>query len=813
MLRNNLGFSIVAVLTLALGIGVNTAIFSVVDAVLLRPLPLKDPHQLIRLYETETQPGNYPFTGPDFLDWKAQNHTFQDMTLMGWPQSFNLSGEGSPANIRGMRTEANFFLLLGARALIGRTWAADEDQDGKDRVVILNYGLWKRQFGADPSIVGKTLQLDGQTCTVIGVMPPSFRYPPNVDLFRPLVMDSKTLGPRGSHSFSAIGRLKPGVTVQEAQADLSLIAKHLEQQYPQSNRNVGASIMPLHDAIVGKSGDSLRVMMWAVVVVLLIACANVANLLLSRAVARQREMGIRAALGAARARLVRQLLTESILLSLTGGVLGIGIAELCMLGIGQMKNFGLPNVNSFGLNGMALGFTIALSVITGVLFGIVPALHTARTDVFDELKGGAGGVVSHGRSKRFASDTLVVAEVALALLLLASAGLLLKDFNQLRNTKIGVRTDGMLTAAVNLPRAKYSDQQQQFDFEQRLRQAIAAIPGVDSVAMTSTLPLEGGSNSYINLRGQPFEPMQGRLVENHGVTPDYFKTFGISLVKGRLFTESELSEELQRDAAVTDIFKKAGSNTPPPDQTNAIVYPTVINETMAKTFWPNEDPIGKMYAQGSANGPWRQVIGVVSDVKQWGLAQPAQPEGYNLADGGSGQIYVIHSSLSKEAVVSALRQVIAQIDNALPLYQVRTMDEVIADQMITNQLLTTLVGIFSALALLLAAIGIYGVLSYVVNQRTREIGIRISLGARRGQVLGLMLKQGLTLAVIGVAIGAVVSLAIAKMLSSVLHGVSPRDPVILLATGVALVAVAFFACYLPARRATKVDPLVALRYE
>lgn len=813
MLRNNLGFSIVAIVTLALGIGVNTAIFSVVDAVLLRPLPLKDPSQLIRLYETETQPGNYPFTGPDFLDWKTQNHTFQDMTLLGWQQSFNLSGEGSPANIRGMRTEANFFSLMGARALIGRTWAPDEDQPGKERVVILNYGLWRRQFGADPGIVGKTIQLNGMAHTVIGVMPPSFRYPQGVDLFAPLVMDSKSLGPRGSHSYSAIGRLKPGVTIQEAQADLSLIAKQLEKQYPQSNRNVGASIMPLRESIVGKSGDSLQVMMWAVALVLLIACANVANLLLSRAVARQREMGIRAALGAARSRLVRQLLTESILLSLTGGLLGIGVAELCMIGVGQMKNFGLPNVNSFGLNGTALGFTIGLSILTGVLFGIVPALHTARTDAFDELKGGAGGVVSHGRTRRFASDALVVAEVALALLLLASAGLLLKDFNQLRNTDIGVRTNGMLTAAVNLPAAKYKDQQQQFDFEQRMRQAIAAIPGVDSVAVTDRLPLEGGSNSYINLRGQPFEPMQGKLVENHNVTPDYFKTFSIPLLKGRLFTETDLNDELKRDATVRDIFQKAGNNPAPADQTNAVIYPTVINQTMANTFWPNEDPIGKMYAQGNANGPWRQVIGVVADTKQWGLTQPSQPEGYTLADGGAGQIYVIHSSLPKESMVSSLRQVVAQIDNALPLYSVRTMDEVIADQTVANQLLTTLVGIFSGLALVLAAIGIYGVLSYVVNQRTREIGIRISLGARRGQVLGLMLKQGLTLAVAGVIIGAVVSLGIARMLSSVLHGVSPRDPVILGSTAFGLVAVAFLACYLPARRATKVDPLVALRYE
>jgi putative ABC transport system permease protein len=376
-----------------------------------------------------------------------------------------------------------------------------------------------------------------------------------------------------------------------------------------------------------------------------------------------------------------------------------------------------------------------------------------------------------------------------------------------------VRSDGIVTAAINLPRAKYADQQQQLDFEQRMREAIAAIAGVDSVAVTSTLPLEGGSNSYINLRGQVFEPMTGRLVENHNISPGYFKTFGVPLLKGRDFTENEMAEEMARDKQVRDAFQKAGNNPPPADQTNVIVYPTIVNEAMVKAFWPNEDPLGKMYAQGNANGPWRQVIGVVADVKQWGLTQPAQPEGYNIADGGQRQIYVVHSSLPKESVAAELRRVVGQIDNSLPVYSVRTMDEVIADQAVTEQLLTTLVGIFSGLALLLAAIGIYGVLSYVVTQRTREIGIRISLGASRGSVLNLMLKQGLVLTLIGVVIGTVASLAIAQVLSSVLHDVSPRDPFILAATAAGLVVVAFLACYIPARRATRVDPLVALRYE
>ena len=817
MLRNNLGFAAIAVVTLALGIGVNTAIFSVVDAVLLRPLPFEKPGELVRLFETESQPGKYPFTGPDFLDWKTQNHSFQDMALYGWPQAVNLAGEGSADHTTALRTEANFFSVLGARPLLGRTWAADEDQPGKERIAILSYSLWQRQFGGDPQITGKTIQIDGQAHTVVGVMPASFRYPTfptYAQLWLPLLMDSNSLGARGSHSFNAIGRLKPGVSIQQAQADVTLIAANLEKQYPDSNHKVGAALVPLYETVVGpQSRTSLTVMMWAVALVLLIACANVANLLLSRAVARQREMGIRAALGAQRVRLVRQLLTESVLLSITGGILGIFIAELCMQAMESLKNFGLPDVNAIGLNGTVLAFTFALSVLTGILFGVVPALHTARADVFDELKGGAGGVVSHGRAKRFASDALVVAEIGLALLLLASAGLLLKDFQQLRNTKIGVRSDGVLTAAVNLPKAKYADQQQQFNFEQQLRDKLAQVPGVDVVAVTSTLPLEGGSNGYISLRGKPFQSQSGRLVESHNVTPGYFHAFGIPLLKGRDFAEHDMGEELQRDTKVRDIYQKAGNNPPPADETNAIVYPTIVNETMVKTFWPNEDPLGKMFTRGTPNGPWYEVVGVVGDVKQWGLTQPPQPEAYNIADGGQRLIYVIHGSVTTEAMAAAVRRSVTELDSALALYAVRTMGDVVADGMVGQTLLTALVGIFSVLAIVLAAIGIYGVLSYVVTQRTREIGIRISLGARRGQVLGLLLQQGLKLALLGTVAGVIAALAAGKLVASALNGVSPRDPVILVATALGVILVACFACYIPARRATKVDPLVALRYE
>ena len=818
MLGKNPAFALVAIVTLALGIGVNTAMFSVVDAALLRPLPYQNPEQLVRLFETESQPGNYPFTAPDFLDWKAQNHTMQDMSLFGWPRGVNLAGSGTPNIVTALPTEANFFSLLGVPAFLGRTWASGEDAPGKDRVVILSYALWQKQFGGDRHIVGRDIQMNGNAYTVIGVMPATFRfvnYGAYPELWFPLDMDTQSLFPRGSHSYGALGRLKAGVTPQQAQADVSRIAANLEKQYPDSNYKVGAVVLPLRDVVVGKSGASLAIMMWAVALVLLIACANVANLLLSRAVARQREMGIRSALGAPRVRLIRQLLTESILLAVAGGVLGVGVAYGCLDWLSTLKNLGVPNVNSIGLNGSVLGFTFGLSVLTGIVFGLLPALHTARSGVFDELKGGAGGVVSHGRSRRVMSDGLVVVEMCLAMLLLASAGILLKDFEHLRSTDVGVRSQGILTAAVNVTQ---TEQAQRYAFEQSMREKLAAIPNVDSVAITSTLPVEGGSNGYINVRGRPFQRMGGPLVESHSITPGYFKTFQIPLLRGRDFTETDVAQELERDARMTALFGKNPHPTPEDvkkaaEVTNGIIYPAIINEAMAKRFWPNEDPVGKIFANGSETGPWREVIGVVGDVKQWSLTQPSAPEAYGIEDGGTRQIFVVHSSLPKETLAAGMRRALADVDSSLALYAVRTMDEVVADQMTSQTLLTSLVGLFSGLALLLAAIGIYGVLSYVVTQRTREIGIRISLGARRGQVLRMVLKQGLQLALVGAAAGIVAALAAAKVLAAVLHGVSPRDPIVLAATALGLVAVAFLGCYVPARRATRVDPLVALRYE
>jgi len=810
-LRRSPGFTFVAILTLALGIGANTAIFSIIYAVLLRPLPYQQPGQLVRLYETEAAPGNYPFTGPDFLDWKTQNHTFQDMTLTAWTQSMNLSGQGEPDHIQGTPTEANFFSLLGARPLLGRTWAPGEDEPGHDHEVILSYGLWQSHFGGDSGIIGRDIDLNGEKYSVVGVMPVAFHFPAQSQLWIPKDMDSKSLGRRGTHQFIAFGRLKPGITLQQAQAETTLIASRLEQQYPDSNYKVGASLVGLHEDIVGESRSSLLMMLWAVALVLLIACANIANLLLSRAVARQREMAIRGALGAGRGRLIRQVLTESVLLAGGGAAAGLMFAWLGVRLITSLKHLGLPSANVIEINPSVLTFTLLLALITGILFGIVPALQISTPDFYEELKGGAGGVVSPGRKRRGVSDMLVIGEVGLSLLLLISAGLLLKDFMRLRSNNIGVRPGGVWSTAIFLPEAKYREDQNQFDFSRSLLDKVKSLPGVESAALSTRMPLEGGSNGYVALRGKPFQPMSGALVETHAISPDYFKVMGIPILQGRTFTEEDINTTFAADAREAQFYKAHAKM--PPEQSNAIVTPTVVNEAMVRDFWPGQNPLGQMFSYGDKDGPWLQVVGVTGDVKQWSITHAPVPEAYRPFDGSRFLFVVLHTSSPEISVGSGVRHLLAQIDSTLPLYSERTIDEVIGEHASGQQFLALLLGLFSGLALLLAAVGIYGVLSYLVTQRTREIGIRMSLGASRSRVLTLVLKQGMRLAGIGFVIGLVGAVAAGRLLSSLLHEVRPSDPLIILLTAICLGAVALIACYLPARRAAQVDPIVALRHE
>jgi putative ABC transport system permease protein len=809
-LGNARGFALVAAVTLAIGIGANTAIFSIIDTILLRPLPYRDPGQLVRLNETESAPGRYPFAGPDFVDWKAQNSTFQDMTLFAWPHDMNLSAGARPEHVTALPTAANFFSLLGVDPLLGRTWAAGEDQPGKDDVAILSYGLWKSRFAEDPRAVGQSIELNARKYTIVGVMPAGFRFPWKSQLWIPQLMDGKTLSHRGSHWANAIGRMKPGVTVKAARADLKAIASRLEKQYPDSNGKVGAAVTPLREDMVGDSRDSLFMMLAAVGLVLLIACANVANLLLSRAMARQKEVAIRSALGASRVRLLRQLLTESLLLSLAGGALGLLLAWGVVALFSSAKSYSLPQFNVVQVNPTVLAFTFALAIATAVLFGVFPALQMSRPDLHEELKGGSGSSISPGRRRRFTSNVLVVAEIGLSLLLLVAAGLLLKDFARLRSLDIGVRRDGVWTGAVQLPEASYKSDQRQYDFSQALLEQSGRIGGVDSAALSDHLPLEGGSNYYIKLRGQTSE-MSNQLVERHQASPGYFRAMGVRLLQGREFTSADIQTALAHDIRLRLLYESDAK--PPADQTNSVVYPCLINESMARFFWPNQSPLGKMFSQGNDNGPWKQVVGVVSDVRQWSLTQKTVPEAYDAFDGTSRLFLILHSSAPPSSLTAQVRRALAQIDPSLPLFNVRTMDEVVAAQAQGQQFLSLLVGSFAGLAALLAAIGIYGVLSYLVTQRTREIGIRMSLGASRGRVLAEVLREGMRLALLGLAVGIAGAFAVGRILASLLHEVKPADPVIFLATAGLLAVVALIACYLPARRAARLDPMIALRYE
>ena len=809
-LRKARGFALVAAATLAIGIGANTAIFSIIDTILLRPLPYANPEQLVRLNETESAPGRYPFAGLDFVDWKAQNHTFQDMMLFSWPSDMNLSANGQPEHVTALPTSANFFSLLGVKPLLGRTWAEGEDQPGKDEVVILSYGLWNSRYLGDPQAVGKQVELNSKKYTIIGVMPESFRFPLKSQAWIPQDMDAKTLGVRGNHWANAIGRMKPGVSIQAARADLKLIAGRLEAQYPDSNGKVGSAVTSLRDDLVGNSRDSLFLMLGAVGLVLLIACANVANLLLSRAIARQKEVAIRSALGASRGRLFGQLITESLLLSCAGGMLGLALAWGIVDLFSSAKSYSLPQFNAVEVNPAILGFTFGLAILTGLLFGVFPALQMSRPDLHDELKGGAGANISHGKRRRFTSNALVVGEIALSLMLLVSAGLLLEDFARMRSLDIGVRRQGVWTAAVHLPQAGYKTPGEQYRFAQSLLEKAQRIGGTDAVALTDHLPLEGGSNGYVKLRGQSGE-MSSQLVEQHYASADYFRAMGIRILQGRTFNAGDEQAALVNDEKLIPIWE-SGSR-PDNSLTEGMVYPTVINESMARFFWQKQNPLGQVFSQSGDHGPWHQVIGVVSDVPEWGLTEKTIPEAYNAFTGSSRLFLVVHTAQNASAVTAEARRALASVDSALPLFQVRSLDDLVAGQAQGQQFLSALVGSFAGLAALLAAIGIYGVLSYLVTQRTREIGIRMSLGASRRRVLGDLLREGMTLALAGVVLGAGGAYASGKLLASLLHKVKPGDPTIFAATALLLASVALIACYVPARRAAKLDPMKALRYE
>ena len=804
-------FAAIAILTLALGIGANTAIFSMINAVLLRPLPFRDPGRLVQLWETEAAPGHYPLTGADYLDWQAQNQSLEGTSLYSWPQSFNASGAGEAERAAVVQTQANFFSLLGVEPLLGRTFLKGEDQAGQNHVAVLSYGFWERHFGGRKDAVGASLELNEEKFTVLGVMPAWFHFLASADIWVPMDMSPKALGPRGEHQYRALGRLKPGVAVAKAQAELHTIAERLEKQYPDSNEKVGAVVTPLKDQLVGDSRPQLLILLGAVGFVLLIACANVANLLLVRATGRHREIAIRRALGAGRGRIVRQLLTESVLLSLLGALFGLALAWGCVRVLASAESVPIPRPNPIGLDGTVLLFTFAISLLVGMLFGLAPALQVSQLQLSEELKASAQAVLTPSGRRRFLRDGLVVTEIAVSLALLVGAGLLLRSLAKLREVKVGVRPEGVLTTQIVLPPKKYAKVEQASAFFEQLLDGLKNAPGVQAAAIASALPLQGGSNGYVTVEGQEKSAYEGILVEWNDISSDYFRAFGIPFLRGRNFSDQDSRDTGDAIRKIEAVVQSGKMQAPADFKAVAI-----INQTMARQFWPQQDPLGRVFKLGGMFPV--TVVGIVGDVKEWGIRQPVIPHSYfplsaALVEPGSSLNIVIKSAGDPRSMLPTVRHKVHSLDSSLALFRVQTMEEVISESMAGTSYQALLLGVFALLALLLTAVGIYGVMAYAVTQRTHELGIRMALGAQPGTVLGLVIGQGAKLALAGVALGLAGAFPVTRLMSSLLFGVSARDPLTFGAVAGLLTAVALVACYIPARRAMKVDPMVALRYE
>ncbi len=793
MLRKSPGFTAVAVLTLALGIGANTAIFSVIDGVLLRPLPYANPRGLISVQEAGRGIGN-SVSYPDFFDWQSQNHVFSSMASYHG-EEFTLTGAGEPAHVLALVASADLFKVLEAKPLLGRTLQTQDDQRGHD-VVILSYPLWRGVFHGDPNVVGRTISLNNEPFTVIGVMPEGFQFPPTSrkDLWLSTAVDreshSNIMTGRGYNTLSAIARLRPGTSLPSAQTEMNLIARRLAQQYPETNaKRTTVKLIPEIERIVGSVRASLFLILGAVIGVLLIACVNLANLSLARNLAREREMAVRGALGASRARIFRQLFTESVLLSLLGGIAGIALATWGTQELVRFAPQDLPRVAQVGLDWPVLAFAALLSVGTAIVFGSVPALRASKIDSVTSLKD-AGHTSSHGISQLRLRSALVVAETGLAMVLLIAAGLLTSSYVRLIRAPLGFTPGHLLTFTFDLPSPPYTMARTQ-SFMNELLPRLRALPGVDGAATDWSLPFSGNAVSTgLTFEGRSFAPGNAPMSVVDAVTPDYFQTLGIPLMTGRMFMKAD-----NWDSAPV----------------------VIINEAFARRFFPNENPIGKRIKPSFSmtnDSPWREIVGIVGNTKVRDLSEDFQPEFYMPF----AQIPIFSAVIVKVqgdplSAVASVRAVLASLDKNLPVYNIETMDSYLSSSVAAKRFITLLLGLFAVLALILATVGIYGVMAFSVSQRTRELGIRMALGSNRASVMRLVLWQGTRLALIGVAIGIVTALAVTRVLASFLFEVRVTDPATYAAVAILLVFVALVACYIPARRAMRVDPMVALRYE
>ena len=788
------GFVAVAVVTLALGIGGSTAIFTVVDAALLRGLPYKSPDRLYHLWEKTPQEqfSKREFSYPDYQDYQ-KNNVFEGLAAYTGGRVI-LSGEGEPESVGGPRVSANFFSLLGVDPILGRTFQAGEDQPNGPSVTVLTYGLWQRRFGGDPKVIGRALTINGQTFTVIGVLPQNFQFALRTnDLWIPYQPTQNQLTRRGLHGTNLIGRLKPGVDAAQAQSELNVIASQIEKDHKESHAGTTMRVVPLHEEVIGNVRPILLVLLAAVGFVLLIACANVASLLLTRSLARQKEVAIRSALGASRWRVVRQLLTESLVLSLFGGAAGLLIAywgvPALVYALPQNQLNTMPFLKTLSLDESILTFSLALSLLTGLVFGLAPALQSTRLDLNEVLKEG-GRNASAGASHRLRS-AMVVTEIALAVVLLVGAGLMMKSLLRLLQTNVGFKTENLLTMTVVLPAAKFNDPAQLINVHRELQERVQSLPGVSSAGTIDILPLNGGNTSRFYIDGDPVpQPGQETEANVRVVSDTYFKTLGVPLLAGRMFDD--------RDA----------TNNP------GVV---IIGKTIADRLFPGRDPVGRKIRYSSAQSAPNEIVGVVGDVKTTAIDEPLRPVLYYPFRQASSVFanLVVRTDADPTALAASVRKEIRNLEPDTAILNVNTMDQMISQTPASfmRRFPALLISIFAFVALLLASIGIYGVVSYSVSQQTHYIGVRMALGASPSDILRMVLKQGLVLAVAGVAIGIAAAFGLMRLLRTLLFEVSTNDVATFALVSGALFVVALLACYIPARRATKVDPLVALRYE
>ncbi|MGD0306413.1 MAG: ABC transporter permease [Candidatus Acidiferrales bacterium] len=800
MLRKSSGFTAIAILTLALGIGANTAIFSFVYGVLLAPLPYHDASRLVVLNETTPRVGMISVSYPNFVDWRAQSRSFSEVAYVQ-EINFNLAGAtvSRPENIQGDAVPPYFLSMMGIRPFLGRDFEPSEEKPGTQRVLLLGYQLWQSHFGADPNVVGRSIALDGNDFVIVGVLPPDYRSLDKIDVMLPIgvwATNNPDITDRGSRGDSIVfARLAPGTSLAQARAEMEGIAANLAKEYPEDNDQFGVQLRPIRDAFAGEMRTEILVLFAAVMFVLLIASANVANLFLVRGAARTKEIALRMAFGASRSRIVRQLLTESFVLAFLGGALGLAFALGGIRLIARLIPEDALMGATVGLNGAVLLFTACVVVFAALVFGMAPAMLWAKRDMQGDLKEG-GRTASVGAAQNRLRGFLAVTEIALALVLLAGTGLMLKSLYRLINVNPGFQPDRVLTMEMYLSSERYEKDPARLAFWKQVLDGVRALPGVESAALGNHIPLtDAHGRTDITIEGMAL-PKPGSFPhpDVHAVTPDYIRTLGIVLERGRTFTDAD--NETSPEVAM-------------------------VNEKLARQYWPNEDPVGKRFLWGRFNPAskappkWITVVGVVGDTKMYGLANPARFEVYApLQQAAENQMdLLVKSRIDPSALTSAIRGVVAGVDKDQPIFAIATMNKIVSDGVSAPRLTLVLLGLFSALALILAAIGIYGVISYSVAQRTHEIGVRMTLGAQRSDILRMVLGQGIKIALVGIVIGMVAAFALTRLMTGLLFSVSAGDPATFAAVAALLVLVAILACYIPARRAIRVDPMVALRYE